>query len=335
MQKISRRAFLGAVATTALLAGCSSRPRATTATPGTAYPVTIEHAYGSTTIERAPGRVATFGLASHDVCVALGVIPVIMSGSEPRGYKTTIWFDEALAKYAAPLPPRYNPDVALPTRDMADARPDLIIAANAALSKSEYERLSAIAPVVAQPGTKYNTEWRTTTEIVATALGMPDRAQPLLEKTEAAVRKAAEPYAPLDDLTGLVMAARASAGTAYEVFAPETNPSRILAELGPVAPAWLYEDGIQQDASLFVQRDSSSRLQGDLAVLSTPKNDMRSVLSSSARIPAAEDDRGVVVNNADEGAALYEASPLSVAWVAKALIPQLARAAYEFDGRRS
>src|SRR5262245_63429953 len=40
-----------------------------------AFPVTIEHKYGSTTIEEEPERVAVVGLTEQDALLALGVVP--------------------------------------------------------------------------------------------------------------------------------------------------------------------------------------------------------------------------------------------------------------------
>ena len=77
----------------ALLAACGDddapairrrRPRraaAPTAEAG-AFPVTIEHKYGTTTIEAAPERVVVAGLREQDALLALGVVPVA----------TTEWF---------------------------------------------------------------------------------------------------------------------------------------------------------------------------------------------------------------------------------------------------
>ena len=41
-----------------------------------ALPVTIEHRYGSTTIEDAPERVVVAGLREQDALLALGIVPV-------------------------------------------------------------------------------------------------------------------------------------------------------------------------------------------------------------------------------------------------------------------
>ena len=41
-----------------------------------AFPVTIEHAYGETTVEQEPERVVALGWSDPDVVLSLGVVPV-------------------------------------------------------------------------------------------------------------------------------------------------------------------------------------------------------------------------------------------------------------------
>lgn len=41
-----------------------------------AFPVTVEHKYGSTTIDAEPKKVVTLGLSDQDAVLALGVKPV-------------------------------------------------------------------------------------------------------------------------------------------------------------------------------------------------------------------------------------------------------------------
>ena len=45
------------------------------------FPVTIEHAFGTTTIDAKPERVATVAWANHEVPLALGVVPVGMAAA--------------------------------------------------------------------------------------------------------------------------------------------------------------------------------------------------------------------------------------------------------------
>ena len=73
-------------------------PTATTTAEPDAFPVTIEHALGETTIESEPTRVATLGWTDPDSAVALGVVPVgatkITWGGNEAG--STEWFDAAV-----------------------------------------------------------------------------------------------------------------------------------------------------------------------------------------------------------------------------------------------
>ena len=62
-----------------------------------AFPVTIEHKYGSSTIEAQPTRVVTVGFSDQDALLALGVIPVGIRdwyGDQPNAVWP--WATEAL-----------------------------------------------------------------------------------------------------------------------------------------------------------------------------------------------------------------------------------------------
>ena len=62
------------------LASCSSGSSAPEAQDdGNWAPVTIDHALGTTTIERKPERVASVAWGNHEVPLALGVVPVGMA----------------------------------------------------------------------------------------------------------------------------------------------------------------------------------------------------------------------------------------------------------------
>ena len=114
-----------------------------------AFPVTVQHKFGSTTVERAPKRVVTVGYTDQDAVLALGVVPVGV-GDFLGGYdwRKRPWAQEALggAKPAVVAGQEINFEA------VAAQRPDLIIAVNAGLKKSAYDRLSHIALTVVQSG---------------------------------------------------------------------------------------------------------------------------------------------------------------------------------------
>ena len=77
---------------------------------------------------------------------------------------------------------------------VAAQRPDLILGLYADLKRGDYEKLSQIAPTVAQAkGDPYTTPWRDMTRDAAKAVGRVDEGEKLIEATEArfaAFRKA-------------------------------------------------------------------------------------------------------------------------------------------------
>ena len=88
---------IGALALTGCSTGSTDDDATTTTTKAEAdaFPVTIEHAFGETTIEKAPTRVATVGWTDQDMAAALGVVPVgatkMTWGGNAGG--SSDWFD--------------------------------------------------------------------------------------------------------------------------------------------------------------------------------------------------------------------------------------------------
>ncbi|SDM71874.1 iron complex transport system substrate-binding protein [Cryobacterium flavum] len=179
------------------LGGCTAAataPAADTAASGS-FPVTIEHAFGETTIDEQPTRVVAWGWGSADDAIALGVIPVAIPFQSYGGDKNGVlpWISDALKGQEMPvvLPDTEEP----PYEDIAAAAPDVILAAYSGITEEEYNLLSKIAPVVAYPGDAWATPWRDLIEITGTALGKSTEATALLASidTEIADQAAAHP----------------------------------------------------------------------------------------------------------------------------------------------
>ena len=71
-----------------------------------AFPVSVDHAFGTTTIDAAPKRVVTWGWGSADAAIALGTIPVAMPFQEYGGDAKGVlpWIADALTKAGADTP---------------------------------------------------------------------------------------------------------------------------------------------------------------------------------------------------------------------------------------
>jgi len=206
-------AALAGLVVTAALAGCSTgstadrkeTPEAKSSVDADAFPVTIDHAFGSTTIEQEPQRVATIGWAEHDFVLALGVVPVGASRQDwgANSAASSPWFDEKLAEIGADAPTRYADADGIAFDAIAQLEPDVILSTYWNMTKKDYRRLSKIAPVVAFPEAGFTTTWQESLELIGKALGRSTAAQELAEATDQAVAKTAAEHPELAGKTFL------------------------------------------------------------------------------------------------------------------------------------
>lgn len=159
-----------------------------------AFPVTIEHKYGSTTIPARPKRVVTVGFNEQDFTLAVGVVPVGVRewlGDFP--FQERPWAKEQLGGVELPTVGAIELDI----ERIAALQPDLILALYAGLTPSEYETLSRIAPTIVQPAEygDWGIPWDVQMLITGRALGREEEAQRLVDGVRAqyASARAANP----------------------------------------------------------------------------------------------------------------------------------------------
>jgi iron complex transport system substrate-binding protein len=242
----SRRTFLAGLFTLALapvLAACGSDEGSasddaaggTSSAPAeeSAFPVTIAHKWGETTIESAPKRVVTVGYTDHDSLLAVGIVPV----------GVTYWFGDAEgvvfpwaldALGDAELPTVLKDGDGIQVEKIAELAPDLIIGQYAGITEKDYALLSKIAPTVAQSGdySDYGMPWDEMALNIGTAVGQATAMQAVVDgvKQRLADDKAAHPE--FAGQTAIVV-------TPYDglfVYGPEDPRSRMLADLGFTFP---------------------------------------------------------------------------------------------------
>ena len=117
-----------------------TRQRAAPVEQAGAFPVTVEHKYGTTEVEEEPERVVTVGYTDQDATLALGVVPVGV-GDFLGGYewRERPWAQEALGG----AEPKVVGGQEINFEAVAAQRPDLIFAINAGLKKADYEQALA------------------------------------------------------------------------------------------------------------------------------------------------------------------------------------------------
>ena len=269
MRRVVRlRTRLAVVATAALaLTGCAASDAGSTATTtdtatGTitaeAFDVTIEHAFGATTLTEEPERVVTWGWGSTDAALALGVVPVAMAyqgyGGDDEGVLP--WVREAVEDLGAELP-TVLPDSGeeVPYEAIAAADPDLVLAPYSGLTQEQYDTLTAIAPVVAYPELAWSTPWRDIVSITGEALGRTAEADQVLAGIDEQIAAAATAH---PEFEGRTLAAVWDVGSTFYVYAAADPRVEFMLDLGfTSAPS---VDALDTDESPFYFTLSYERL---------------------------------------------------------------------------
>ena len=177
---------------------CSDTDDATgSGTGGEGFPITIEHALGTTVVESEPQRVATVGWANHEVALSLGVVPVGMAKAtwgDDDDNGVLPWVEDKLTELGAATPALFDETDAVDFEAVADSDPDVILAAYSGLTQDQYDTLSKIAPVVAYPTVPWGTTWQQMIELDSTALGLAARGQELIADLEGQIAAAVDEH---------------------------------------------------------------------------------------------------------------------------------------------
>lgn len=323
------------VAAMVLLAGCTAQssdvPDADSGVEGGgAFPITIEHKYGSTTIEREPRRVVAIGLTDVDPILALGVVPVGFidwyGEYDKADIRNSLWpWSHDLVGDAEPVVMQRNDDK-FNFETIASLKPDLLIAQYSGMTEQEYELASQIAPTVAQSADypDFEMPWDLTTRRIGEALGRSDRAEELIEGVK---RKFADARAAHPEFKGKsAMLVDYFEGVIY-ARGPNEPHGKVLAELGFEYPdevaELIPEDNVLAELSLeqielFDAADVLlvSEFDTDSELTGHPLYQQLEVVREGRVVPSVEPVEG----------ALYWATISSLPFAIDKLVPMLAAA---------
>ncbi len=298
-----------------------------------AFPVTVKHAHGETTIAKAPTRVATLGWSDQDVVLSLGVVPVastkITYGGNAAG--STEWFDAKLEELGGTAPVRYSDADGIPVEEVAKATPDLILATNSGLTKDEYDNLSKIAPTVAYPGDPWGTSWQTSLELVGTALGRKDQAATVRTQTEDAIEAAKKAHPQVQGKSVIFGALSASDTSKVDYYTPLDNRPRLLVDLG-MTTAPVVEELSKGSTEFYktISAEQASTLKSDLFITYTEKpGELQKFLKDPllGQIPAFRTGGWVEAADPVDVTGMSSPSPLAIPWVIEKFLPSIAEAA--------
>jgi iron complex transport system substrate-binding protein len=300
------RLLIPVVLALVLVACGSDEPETTAAAEG----ATVTHKFGETKVPADPKRVVTVGWTDQDAVLALGVTPVAVANFG-GGYewKKRPWAQDALKG----ADPEVVVDQQINFEAVAAQRPDLIIAVNAGLKQADYDKLSRIAPTVAQSGDyiDFGMPWDEQTLLIGQALGREDQAEQLVAdvKVQFEAFRAKHP-----EFAGQTAILAYGGPDGYGAYATGDTRSRFLTDLGFSIPKEI--DDLAGD-SFYTQfsQEQFRLMDQDVVVMYGAQED---ILADPVfkRLKAVKEDRVIYLDLTDQMAgALGFASALSLPWL--------------------
>ncbi|MGY1724875.1 iron-siderophore ABC transporter substrate-binding protein [Blastococcus sp. SYSU DS0533] len=226
-------AALAAIALVVTGCGAGDEPapaesQATGGSSSSAFPVTVETAFGDVTIEEEPTRVVALGWSDAETALALGVEPVGASDWLAVGGEDGLgdWVEQGYEE-----PPVLIETLEPSFEAIAALEPDLILDTRSSGEESRYGLLSQIAPTIGQPEGvgPYQTSWQQQLEMVGQALGKSEEAEELAAQVEQAFADAAAEHPEFD---GTEVAVGAYTSEGFGAYVSGDSRVQFMEQLG-------------------------------------------------------------------------------------------------------
>lgn len=302
--------------------GSTTSPTGAPASGGGAFPVTVEHKLGSTTVEAAPTRVVTVGYNEEDFVLALGVTPV--GARTPLGS-----YDATRRPWAIDrLPAGGIPSVGqseLNFETIASLQPDLIVGAYAYLTQADYEKLSAIAPTIGDvipagegASSTAAASWQEELAVIGRALGKSDEATSLTGDVEGDFHDAVGAH---PEFAGKTVSVVLHNQGYYQLDASDPRGDFFL-QFG-------FEENPVTSADGSLSEEQVVALDTDVLVVLGQSAQEFAANPVAARLAVVTEGRTVYVPTfaSDFAGALGSSSPLSLPYAIQRAVPALAAAA--------
>lgn len=295
--------------------------------------ITIEHAFGSTTIEGTPERVATVNWANHEVPLALGVVPVGMAAAnfgDDDGNGLLPWVEEKLDELGGETPVLFDETDGIDFEAVADTEPDVILAAYSGLTEEDYETLSEIAPTIAYPQAPWATSWRDMILFNAQGMNMADEGEALVAELEGEIEDTVAAHPGLEGVsTMFVTHVDTTDLSTVNFYTANDTRAAFFTDLGLTTPAAVEEASASGEFSGSVSAEQVDQFDdvdlivtyGDQALVDTLKADP--LLS---QMPAIANDAVVFLDGSGPLGTAANPTPLSISWVLDDYVTMLADA---------
>ncbi|WP_220490157.1 iron-siderophore ABC transporter substrate-binding protein [Promicromonospora sukumoe] len=298
------------------------------------YPVVIEHALGTTTIEAKPERVATVAWANHEVPLALGVVPVGMAAAnfgDDDGNGLLPWVEEELDELGAEPPVLFDETDGIDFEAVADTEPDVILAGYSGLTQEDYDTLSEIAPVVAYPEAPWATSWRDVILYNSQGLGMAAEGEELVASIEQQIDDTVGGHPELEGKNAMFVTHVDTADlSTVNFYTANDTRAAFFEDLGLATPEAVVEASAAGEFSGSVSAEQVDLFDdvdlivtyGDQELVDTLKADP--LLS---QMPAVANDAVVFLDGEGPAGTAANPTPLAIPWVLEDYADLLAGAA--------
>ncbi|MEU6451245.1 iron-siderophore ABC transporter substrate-binding protein [Streptomyces sp. NPDC046979] len=301
------------------------------------FPVSIEHALGTTVIPDKPKRVATVNWANDEVPLALGVVPVGMAKAnfgDDDADGVLPWTEKRLKELGAKTPVLFDETDGIDFEAVADTKPDVILASYSGLTAQDYETLSQIAPVVAYPEAAWATPWRDIIRLNSKAIGLADEGDELIADLEGRIGETVAKYPQIKGKSAMFMT-HVSSKDVSEVGFYTTHDTRtqFFTDLGMKIPASISEPS--KDTKKFVLSKSAERIDdfNDVDIVTGYGDDKGELLKAlkndplTSKLTAVKQDSVYLLPGTTPLATAANPTPLSIPYVLDDYVKALAAAA--------
>ena len=167
------------------------------------FPVTVDHAFGETTIAAEPQNIVALTSKEAETLLALDITPVGVASSYGTDSGVGSWADELLGDNEPTVWQGWDIDVSL--EGIAALEPDLILNVFSDGDEQRYDELSKIAPTLALPEDTdpYSATMEETTSMIAQAVGQQEAGEALLSDLNAHISDLAAQHPEFEGKTAV------------------------------------------------------------------------------------------------------------------------------------
>lgn len=286
--------------------------------------MTITHLFGQTVIKEPPKRVVSAGYTEQDDLLAVGVVPIGVTnwfGDQP--FAVWPW---AQPKLGAAHPVLLNLDNGIPLDQIAGLKPDLIVAVNAGVDADAYQKLSAIAPTIAQSdGDAFFEPWKEQATAIGQAVFQSDQMKSLIDAVDKQFVAIAQKNPQWQAKKALLMQ-----GTLFQGRVVATTAgwrTDFLNQMGLVIADSIKPFGTDHRAVIPRDQIKAVLNSADVVIWTTESPDDQNALLADPEVAASQataQSRHIFTTK-DQAGAIAFSSPLSYPLVADQLPPQISK----------